>query len=65
MNKIIKEKTVSKYQYTLRHWPDNPKPYILSRLDTDKTIKSKIAIRLEEVGKFKTLNEAELFMDQL
>jgi len=65
MDNLLKTKDTENYQYRLRHWPNNSKPYILSRLDKNRAKDSKTAIRVEELAHFDTLEEANLYMERL
>lgn len=65
MDNIIKRKTIGKFDYYLRHWPNNDKPYKISRINSDRAMDSKVNVGHEKISEFDTLNEANSFMDSL
>lgn len=65
MDNIKKQKTIGKFEYYLRHWPNNYKPYKISRIDSDRAMDSKVAIGYEKISEFDTLDEAKHYMNSL
>ena len=65
MDKIIKQQTIGKFEYYLRRWPNNEKPYKISRINMERAMDSNVAIGHEKISEFDSLAEANDYMDNL